>query len=190
MPPFELLPGGADLLDSALAAPRWSYHANIHSKAAALFRSIVKNHALKDGNKRLGVVALDTFLRVNRVDLKVSQENLVDAALAIASYPGNFPLEWLTGWIRAGCSGRPRRMVQIAADSWPKDRAFLAAAVRVTDKAAGKGPRVPGKRVRFPPTFWEEVARAVAELPAAEQQLMFGPEAPANSVKRVAAPRR
>jgi len=62
MPPFELLPGGLALLQSALAAPRWQYHATIHEKAAALFRSIVKNHALKDGNKRLGVTALDVFL--------------------------------------------------------------------------------------------------------------------------------
>ena len=36
MPPFELLPGGAALLQSALAAPRWSYHATVHAKAAAL----------------------------------------------------------------------------------------------------------------------------------------------------------
>jgi death-on-curing protein len=148
MPPFELLPGGVGLLQSALAAPRWRYHETIHEKAAALFRSVVKNHALRDGNKRLGVTALDVFLRINRVDLKVSQKNLIETAYVVAAFHGNFPLDALTRWIRAGCTGRPRRIVAVLADDWPEVRGIMMALVRDSDRRRGRGPRIPGTRVR------------------------------------------
>jgi death-on-curing protein len=172
MPPFELLPGGLALLQSALAAPRWQYHVTIHEKAAALFRSIVKNHALKDGNKRLGVTALDVFLRINRVDLKVSQRNLVETAVVVAAYAGNFPLELLTRWIRAGCSGRPRRIVAIAAEQWPQIRGVVTALMRDIDRTTGRGPRIPGTRVRKSAA----VARRMAEIQkqAEQQRLALG----------------
>lgn len=165
MPPFELLPNGVGLLQSALAAPRWDYHKGIHAKAAALFRSIVKNHALKDGNKRLGVTALDVFLRVNRVDLKVSQKNLVETAFVVAAYHGNFPLDVLTSWIRSGCTGRPRRIIGVLADEWPEIRAVLTVGVRQTDLARGLRPRIPGTRVRL-----SAAARAYALAQVIEQQ--------------------
>lgn len=165
MPPFELLPNGIGLLQSALAAPRWDYHKGIHAKAAALFRSVVKNHALKDGNKRLGVTALDVFLRVNRVDLKVSQKNLVETAFVVAAYHGNFPIEVLTSWIRTGCTGRPRRIISALADEWPEVRSVLTAAVRQIDRAHGLRPRIPGTRVRLSTS-----ARAYALAQIIEQQ--------------------
>ncbi len=174
MPPFELLPGGLALLQSALAAPRWQYHVTIHEKAAALFRSIVKNHALRDGNKRLGVTALDVFLRINRVDLKVSQRNLVETAVVVAAYAGNFPLELLTSWIRAGCSGRPRRIVAIAADEWPEMRGVATALVRTMDRSSGLGPRIPGTRVRTSAAVARRMAQIILETQVEQQRLALG----------------
>jgi death-on-curing protein len=41
----------------------------VWSKAAALLLSIVKNHALVDGNKRLGWLATAVFLDLNGIDV-------------------------------------------------------------------------------------------------------------------------
>jgi death-on-curing protein len=61
------------LLESAAARPRTSVagsdaYPDIWSKAAALLQSIVKSHALVDGNKRLGWMATAVFLELNRVE--------------------------------------------------------------------------------------------------------------------------
>ncbi|HEY5103517.1 MAG TPA: Fic family protein [Acidimicrobiales bacterium] len=58
------------LLDSALARPRSSAfgfdaYATLELKAAALLHSLVKNHSLVDGNKRLGWLCTVIFLRIN-----------------------------------------------------------------------------------------------------------------------------
>jgi len=54
------------LLEAAAARPRASAfgadaYPTLHHKAAALLHSIVKNHALVDGNKRLGLAAVIAF---------------------------------------------------------------------------------------------------------------------------------
>lgn len=58
------------LLDAALARPRSSAfgvaaYPTIQLKAAALLHSLVRNHALVDGNKRLGWLATVVFLDIN-----------------------------------------------------------------------------------------------------------------------------
>jgi death-on-curing protein len=60
------------LLGSAAARPQTSAfgedaYPDIWSKAAALLQSIVKNHPLVDGNKRLGWLATAVFLSINGV---------------------------------------------------------------------------------------------------------------------------
>jgi death-on-curing protein len=60
------------LLGSAAARPRATAfgedaYPDIWTKAAALLQSVVKNHALVDGNKRLGWVATAVFLELNGV---------------------------------------------------------------------------------------------------------------------------
>lgn len=61
------------LLAAAVARPKASAfgddaYPDVWSKAAALLHSIVKNHALVDGNKRLGWVASAVFFDLNGVD--------------------------------------------------------------------------------------------------------------------------
>jgi prophage maintenance system killer protein len=58
LPPFQLFGGlreGGALLESALALPRQPYYRRLHDKAGALLRSLIKNHPLVDGNKRIGL---------------------------------------------------------------------------------------------------------------------------------------
>ncbi len=60
------------LLGSAAARPQTALfgedaYPDLWTKAAALLHSIVKNHALVDGNKRLGWLACAVFLEINGV---------------------------------------------------------------------------------------------------------------------------
>jgi death-on-curing protein len=60
------------LLGSAAARPRTTVFGNdaypdIWAKAAALLQSVLKNHALVDGNKRLAWLATASFLELNGV---------------------------------------------------------------------------------------------------------------------------
>lgn len=58
------------LLESAAARPRTRVfdtdaYPDLWTKAAALGHSLIRNHPLVDGNKRLGWVAMRTFLELN-----------------------------------------------------------------------------------------------------------------------------
>lgn len=58
------------LLESAAARPRTTVfgeeaYPDVWTKAAALGHSIIRNHPLVDGNKRLGWVAMRVFLELN-----------------------------------------------------------------------------------------------------------------------------
>ena len=53
------------LLESALFRPQTGYYAHIEEMAAALFESLLVNHAFVDGNKRVAFFATDVFLRLN-----------------------------------------------------------------------------------------------------------------------------
>ena len=77
------------LLESALARPRASVfgedaYLGLNGKAAALLHSLVTNHALVDGNKRLGLVAVLLFYGMNGYDLTATEDERVDLILAIA----------------------------------------------------------------------------------------------------------
>ena len=57
---------------------------SLNGKAAALLHSVVANHALVDGNKRLGLVAVLLFYGMNGCDLTANEDERVDLILAIA----------------------------------------------------------------------------------------------------------
>jgi death-on-curing protein len=56
----------------------------IVDKAAALVHSAVRNHALVDGNKRLGLMLLVVFLGVNGHRLTMSNDEAYEFIVAIA----------------------------------------------------------------------------------------------------------
>lgn len=79
------------LLGSAVARPQTTLgpedaYPTIWLKAAALLQSIVANHALVDGNKRLGWVATAVFLEINDASVaSASNADVYDLVMAIAS---------------------------------------------------------------------------------------------------------
>jgi len=62
------------LLESALFRPQTGYYAHIEEMAAALFESLLVNHAFVDGNKRVAFFATDVFLRLNGWRLAMSAD--------------------------------------------------------------------------------------------------------------------
>jgi death on curing protein len=61
---------------------------DLWTKAAALLHSIVNNHALIDGNKRLGWMATATFLIINGVDLShPTNDEIYDFVIDVATQP-------------------------------------------------------------------------------------------------------
>ena len=59
------------LLESALFRPQTGYYGDLAEMAAALFESLISNHAFVDGNKRVAFFATDVFLRTNGWKLDV-----------------------------------------------------------------------------------------------------------------------
>ena len=57
------------------------------AKAAALLESLTKNHALIDGNKRLGWAACSVFLSLNALPIRdtVSNDDVYELVIAVAS---------------------------------------------------------------------------------------------------------
>ena len=80
----------AGLLESALPRPRASAlgadaYRTPPEKAAALTHSLVRNHGLIDGNKRLGLAALIAFLGMNGRRLTWSNDDAYTFIVNIAS---------------------------------------------------------------------------------------------------------
>ncbi|TDN46486.1 death-on-curing protein [Curtobacterium flaccumfaciens] len=77
------------LLEAAVARPAASVggrdaYPTLVEKAAALVHSVVRNHALVDGNKRLGLMLLIVFLGVNGRRLTASNDEAHDFIVKIA----------------------------------------------------------------------------------------------------------
>ena len=66
-------------------------------KGARLGYTLVSNHAFVDGNKRIGMYVLLTFLEVNGIRIYPSEEEVVRVGLEVAS--GKMKYEELLEWI-------------------------------------------------------------------------------------------
>ena len=100
--------GGSDgirdegMLDLALNNPFQSFggkelYPSIQAKAARLCFGLVRNHAMLDGNKRLGTHVMLVFLALNGYELSYSQKELCDLILALAS--GDIGEKEILQWI-------------------------------------------------------------------------------------------
>lgn len=91
-----------NVLESALARPRqkWEYDdsADLPLLAAAYAFGFVRNHPYSDGNKRIGFLALATFLGINGWELETTDEDVVTTILALAA--GNLTEAELADWVR------------------------------------------------------------------------------------------
>ncbi len=78
------------LLESAAMRPATTLmgadaYPSLELKAAALFHSLVCNHALADGNKRLGWHATVVFLALNDHEPDLTQDEAFEFTMAVAS---------------------------------------------------------------------------------------------------------
>lgn len=94
----------AGLLAAAAGRPQVTVfgadaYPTFEDKAAALLHSLVRNHALVDGNKRLGWTATRVFCIINGRDLTYSVDEA--EALMLAGAAGQLDVPELAGWIRA-----------------------------------------------------------------------------------------
>lgn len=77
------------LLQSALARPQATTfgtdaYAGLEEKAAALLHSLARNHALVDGNKRLGLAATIAFLGINGRRLTLTNDEAYALVMGVA----------------------------------------------------------------------------------------------------------
>lgn len=106
---LALFGGAAGILDpgnlsSALARPQHLYtynrEASLYELAASLGWGLVKNHPFVDGNKRTAFVVMAVFLKVNGIDLQVSEAAVVTTMLSLAD--GSMSEVDLTAWLQGG----------------------------------------------------------------------------------------
>jgi death-on-curing protein len=98
------LPGLRDenVLESALLRPQQKWHyaeeIDIATLAAAYGFGLVKNHPYRDGNKRIGFLAMITFLGINGHDLHATDAEVVTQIAALAD--GHVSEDDFAEWIR------------------------------------------------------------------------------------------
>ena len=67
-------------------------------KGARIGYSLISNHAFVDGNKRIGVYVMLTFLEVNGIRLDCTNEDIVHIGLSVAD--GRMDYEALLAWVK------------------------------------------------------------------------------------------
>lgn len=92
------------LLDSAIEGAFATYDGvelfpSKEEKAAKLGFSLISNHAFVDGNKRIGVYVMLSFLELNGIRIEASDEDVV--ALGLGAADGSMRQEDVLAWIKA-----------------------------------------------------------------------------------------
>ena len=68
-------------------------------KAASLGFSLISNHAFVDGNKRIGLLVMISFLHINGIKIKCTDDELIELGLGLAD--GKIDYKQLLNWINA-----------------------------------------------------------------------------------------
>ena len=92
------------LLDSALENAFATFdgielYPSKEEKGARLGFSLISNHAFVDGNKRIGIYIMLSFLEMNGIRLHCTDEEIVKIGLSVAS--GSMNYEDLRDWVYA-----------------------------------------------------------------------------------------
>ena len=90
------------LLDSALNACYQTFdgielYPTKEEKAARLGYNLISNHAFVDGNKRIGLIVMLSFLEINGIKLNYSDDDLINIGMALAE--GSMKYDLLLEWI-------------------------------------------------------------------------------------------
>ncbi len=91
------------LLDSALENAfagfgDQEFYPTKEEKGARLGYTLISNHAFVDGNKRIGMYVMLTFLEVNGIRIECTNDEVVNAGLSVAS--GSMDYDALLKWVR------------------------------------------------------------------------------------------
>ena len=91
------------LLESALEGVFATYdgqelYPTKEEKGARLGFTLISNHAFVDGNKRIGMYVMLTFLEVNGIRMDCTNEDVVEVGLAVAA--GTMNYEELRDWVQ------------------------------------------------------------------------------------------
>lgn len=109
VPPVRIQDCDQAIIRSALAAPMAGFggferYPDMPSKAACLLYSLAKSQACNDGNKRLALIVVVGFLRLNGMELAAGNTEVAETIERIgASDPADRQelVEELTEWFRA-----------------------------------------------------------------------------------------
>ena len=90
------------LLDSALEAAyagfgEKEFYPTKEEKGARLGYALISNHAFVDGNKRIGVYVMLSFLEMNGIRIECTDDELVRVGLSVAD--GSMQYEELLQWV-------------------------------------------------------------------------------------------
>ena len=90
------------LLDSALESAYAGFgdkefYPTKEEKGARLGYALISNHAFLDGNKRIGIYVMLSFLEMNGVPVQCSDEDLVRVGLSVAD--GSMGYDELLQWV-------------------------------------------------------------------------------------------
>ena len=90
------------LLDSALESAFATFdgvelYPGKEEKAAKLAFSLVSNHAFVDGNKRIGVYVMLSFLAINGIRVEATDDDVIRLGLGIAD--GSMKYDEILSWI-------------------------------------------------------------------------------------------
>ncbi len=91
------------LLESALEMAFSSFdgeelYPTKEEKGARLGYNLISNHAFVDGNKRIGMYVMLTFLEVNGIHLECTNDEVATVGLSVAS--GSMNYDSLLSWVR------------------------------------------------------------------------------------------
>ena len=95
-----------NVLEAALARPHHKYaygeERDLAALAAAYGFGIVRNHPYRDGNKRIGFLALATFLGINGYEIETTDADVVATMLSLAAGSLSEPqhADWIRNHIR------------------------------------------------------------------------------------------
>ena len=90
----------ASALESAFAGfGGKEFYPTKEEKGARLGYTLISNHAFVDGNKRIGMYIMLTFLEVNGIRMTCTNEEVTAMGLGVAD--GSVSYECLLEWVRA-----------------------------------------------------------------------------------------
>ena len=90
------------LLESAVYSVNAAFgdterYPSVEEKAARLAFGLINDHAFLDGNKRIGVLAMMTMLRLNSVSIRSTESELTELGLGAAE--GKLGYDDILAWI-------------------------------------------------------------------------------------------